>query len=210
MGTENEVTLDPRDAAQRRTLLQVLALNAGLSGGLLATGLAASSSGLIANALDNASDAVVYAISYFAVTRPQRWKTLAASISGILLLVMSLGVLADAIRRFVSGGEPIGTVMMVMAVVAATVNALCLKLLAHHRGADVNLRAAWTFSVNDFLSNFGILVAGGLVMALGRQWPDFAVGLAIAAVAAAGGVTILRDAARSRNAADPHSEHPHG
>lgn len=208
--TDDEVALDPRDAAQRRTLLQVLLLNAGLSGGLLVTGLAADSSGLIANALDNASDAAVYAISYVAVTRPPRWKALAASASGVLLLVLSIGVMADVARRFAGGGEPMGPAMIAMAFVAAAVNALCLKLLARHRGADVNLRAAWTFSINDFLSNFGILVAAALVIALGRNWPDLVIGLAIAAVAAYGGITILRDAARSRGgAADSHSGHSH-
>lgn len=72
------------------------------------------------------------------------------------------------------------------------------KLLAGMRGEGVNLRAAWTFSVNDFLSNFGIVVAGALVWVRGRTWPDLVVGLIVAVVAGYGGVEILRDAARSR------------
>ena len=197
--------LTAKQESQRRRLLQVLLLNVGLSAGLLVAGVAANSSALIANALDNASDAVVYGLSYFAVGGPQGRKATAATVSGILLLVLAGGVVADVIRRFVAGVEPLGLVMIGMAVVATAVNALSLKLLATDRRTDVNLRAAWTFSINDFLANLGIVVAVVLVHLLGRNWPDLVVGLAIAGIAAYGGVEILRDAARTRRAhAHPH------
>ena len=189
-----------KQESQGRRLLQVLLLNVGLSAGLLVAGIAANSSALIANALDNASDAVVYGLSYFAVARSQRRKATAATVSGILLLVLAGGVVADVIRRFAAGSEPLGPVMIGMAVVAAAVNALSLKLLARDRRDDVNLRAAWTFSINDLLSNLGTVVAGVLVQLLGRSWPDLVVGLLVAGVAASGGVEILRDAARTRRA----------
>lgn len=201
MTPTQEIAATERNAAQRRTLLSVLLLNVRLAVGLVVTGLWADSSALIANALDNASDAGVYGISYYAVARSPRWKTVAATVSGVLLIVLSVAVVADVVRRFAFGAEPFGPAMIGMAVVAAAVNGLCLKLLARDRRADVNLRAAWTFSVNDFLSNFGIVVAGVLVYPLGRTWPDLVVGFAVAAVAAYGGVDILRDAARSRRVA---------
>jgi len=59
---------------------------------------------------------------------------------------------------------------------------------------DVNLRAATTFSFNDFISNGGILIAGVLVLWLGTNWPDLLVGFATAIIAIKGGVEILRDA----------------
>lgn len=202
MAEDDEPELDPRDAEQRRTLRQVLLLNVGLALGLVVAGLWAGSSALLANALDNFSDAAVYALSWLAVGRSPRWKSTAASLSGLLLMGLALGVVADVARRVHSGPEPVGPVMIGMAVAAAAVNALCLKLLASHRGGDVNLRAAWTFSVNDFVSNLGIVVAGVAVLLLGRSWPDLVVGAAIAAVAAYGSVDILRDAARERREED--------
>ena len=60
---------------QRRTLLAVLILNALLAVGLGFGGLAGDSSALLANALDNASDAAVYLISFLAVGRALVWKT---------------------------------------------------------------------------------------------------------------------------------------
>ena len=186
------------DDSHRTTLLKVLALNLGLTAILVVGGVLADSSALIANALDNGSDAVVYAISYFAVVRSIRWKAAAATLSGILLILLALGVIAEVVRRFTSGAEPIGAAMIGMAVLAAAINAWCLKLLAAIRSEGVNLRAAWTFSINDFLSNAGIVVAGAMVWMLSHNWPDLVVGLIVAVVAGYGGVKILRDAARSR------------
>lgn len=155
------MTGDPQPR-ERRTLLYVLLLNIALTVALAIGGYVADSSALIANAVDNASDAAVYGLSYIAVGRPERWRTAAATLSGVLLLLLAVGVVIEVIRRFTSGAEPIGGAMIAMAIVAAAVNAGCLRLLAGVRKENVNLRAAWTFSVNDFLSNFGIIVAGAL------------------------------------------------
>lgn len=194
------LSMEPSNAdlsLERRILWQVLLLNAALSAGLAVAGVLGDSSGLLANALDNASDAVVYVICLLAVGRSQRLKRLAAIASGVLLLVFAAGVLADAARRAVTGSEPVGLAMVGMSVAASVVNLLCLWLLKPIKTRDVNLRAAQTFSVNDFVSNLGILVAGGLVAWTGRAWPDLVVGVAVAAFAAKGAFEIIGDARRT-------------
>jgi cobalt-zinc-cadmium efflux system protein len=90
--------------------------------------------------------------------------------------------------------------MMVMALVAAGVNLLSLVLLRRLKNPDVNLRAATTFSFNDFMSNGGILIAGAVVMWTGQNWPDLVVAVAVAAIAAYGGIEILRDARQEAEA----------
>ncbi|EKY24476.1 cation efflux family protein [Brevundimonas diminuta 470-4] len=157
-------------------------------------GLFAESSALLANAADNGSDAIVYLISFLAVGRAMAWKRGAARLSGIMLLVFAAGVLIDVGRRWIVGTEPVGWTMMGLAVIAAVVNLICLMLIRRQGGDDVNMRAAETFSFNDFASNGGILVAGGLVMALNQAWPDLLVGLIVAAIALKGGLDILKDA----------------
>ncbi|OYX13674.1 MAG: RND transporter [Brevundimonas diminuta] len=164
------------EAVQRRTLLVVLVLNAALFVGLGVGGLLADSSG------------------FLAVGRAMIWKTRAAWLSGIMLLIFAAGVLADVARRWIVGTEPVGWTMMGLAVVAAVVNLICLMLIRRQDSDDVNMRAAETFSFNDFASNGGILVAGGLVMALNQAWPDLLVGLIVAAIALKGGLDILKDA----------------
>ena len=113
-------------------------------------------------------------------------------------MLLAAGVVVDVIRRFSTGAEPIGGAMIAMAIVALAINAWCLRLLASVRKDNVNLRAAWTFSINDFLSNFGIIAGGLLVWWLGRTWPDLVVGAAVAAMAGYGGIEILKDARASR------------
>ncbi|QLQ11998.1 MAG: cation transporter [Brevundimonas sp.] len=179
-----------QDQRQRGTLLLVLVLNFGLFLALGVAGWLADSSALLANAADNASDSAVYLISFLAVGRAPRWKKTAATMSGVLLLLFAIGVLADVGRRWLMGTEPIGPTMMVMALAAALVNLWCLKLQKVDSD-DVNMRAAETFSFNDFVSNGGILVAGGLVLWLGQAWPDLIVGALVAAMAAKGAFEIL-------------------
>ncbi len=181
-------------ADERRTLWIVLFLNAGIAVAFLIAGVTADSSALLANGLDNVSDAAVYGLSLIALGRAPKWKVRAATASGVMLLVFAGGVLLDVGRRYLEGSEPIGVTMMLMSAIAAIVNYACLKLLQRIRRPDVNLRAATTFSFNDFISNGGVLIAGLLVWWLGMNWPDLVVGCATAIIAVKGGIEILRDA----------------
>jgi len=188
---------------ERRTLWIVLILNAGISAAFFLVGLSSDSSALIANGVDNLSDALVYLLSLIALSRGAVWKTRVAVASGGLLLLFAIGILVDVGRRYLYGSEPIGSAMMAMSAVAAAVNYICLRLLQRLENPDVALRAATTFSFNDFISNGGILVAGGLVLWLGGNWPDLIVGVLTAFVAIKGGIEILKDA---RDEADQRAE----
>ncbi|MBU2339771.1 MAG: cation diffusion facilitator family transporter [Alphaproteobacteria bacterium] len=190
----SETNLDLGSAEKRRTLWIVLWLNIAIAVGFFVTGAIGDSNALIANGLDNTSDAVVYGLSLFALTRSRVWKRGAARVSGVMLLIFAVGVVLDAVRRFLEGSEPAGIMMMAMAAVAAVVNLLSLYLLKKLKNRDVNLRAATTFSFNDFVANGGIIIAGVIVLFTGANWPDLVVGIAVACIALYGGVEILRDA----------------
>tara|TARA_R110000782_G_scaffold203598_1_gene292137 strand:+ start:7511 stop:8119 length:609 start_codon:yes stop_codon:yes gene_type:complete len=179
---------------ERRTLWIVLLLNGAIAAGFFVSGLFADSSALIANGVDNLSDTAVYALSLIAMSRGKAWKTRAAVASGVMLLIFAGGIMLDVGRRYIQGSEPIGPTMMIMSAIAGMVNYACLRLLQRLKEPDVNLRAATTFSFNDFISNGGILIAGLLVLWLGSNWPDLLVGLATAVIAIKGGIEILRDA----------------
>ena len=181
-------------SAERRTLWIVLLLNAAIAAGFFMTGLIGDSSALIANGVDNLSDTAVYALSLIALSQGRTWKTRAATVSGVMLLIFAVGILIDVGRRYIQGSEPIGPTMMVMSAIAGVVNYVCRCLLQKLKQPDGNLRAAATFSFNDFISNGGILIAGALVLWLGTNWPDLLVGLATALIAIKGGIEILRDA----------------
>jgi cation diffusion facilitator family transporter len=189
-----QADLDLGSTEKRRTLWIVLWLNVVIVVGFLVTGYFGDSNALLANGLDNSSDAIVYGLSLLALSRSRTWKRGAARFSGIMLLLFAVGVIVDAIRRYFEGSEPIGGMMMTMAAVAAVVNLLSLYLLKRLQNKDVNLRAATTFSINDFVSNGGVLLAGIVVIWTGANWPDLLVGIGVAGIALYGGVDILRDA----------------
>ena len=186
--------VDVGSPEKRKTLWVVLWLNVAIAIGFFAVGYFADSNALLANGLDNSSDAIVYALSLLALTRSRTWKRGAARFSGIMLLIFSAGVIFDAYRRFVEGSDPGGILMMAMAFIAGMVNIYCLRLLQKMENKDVNMRAATTFSFNDFISNGGIIIAGIIVMLTGTNWPDLVVGIAVACIALYGGIEILRDA----------------
>lgn len=190
----SETDLDLGTADKRRTLWIVLWLNVSIAIGFFATGVVGDSNALVANGLDNSSDVVVYALSLLALSRSRKWKRAAARFSGGMLLLFAVGVLADAVRRFLEGSEPGGLLMIAMAAVAAVVNLVSLQLLRRLQSKDVNMRAATTFSFNDFVANGGIILAGVVVLITGANWPDLVIGAAVACVALYGGVDILRGA----------------
>ena len=186
--------IDIGSVEKRRTLWIVLWLNVAIAIGFFVVGYFADSNALLANGLDNSSDAIVYALSLLALTRSRVWQRGAARFSGIMLLIFAAGVIADAVRRYREGSEPGGFMMLAMAAVAAVVNLICLRMLQRTEDKDVSMRAATTFSFNDFIANGGIIIAGIVVMLTGANWPDLVVGVAVACIALYGGIQILRDA----------------
>jgi len=201
MTGKDEDHLDPHDTAERRTLWWVLSIN--LAQAVLAgvVGFWALSTGLLGAALDNLADAGVYAVSLYAVGRTVVAKARAADLSGVLLLLLGLGLLFEVVRRFFSGEEPIGLAMIIVAAANAAANLINLRLLQRHRKHGVHMKASWIFTTNDMLSNTGIVVSGIAVMILGAAWPDLLIGLIIASLVLRGGVQILREARKARTAA---------
>jgi len=125
----------------------------------------------------------------------------AATASGMLQLALGFGVLIEAVRRFIGGGEPIGVAMMAMGLIALIANSFCRWLIAKHKGGDVNFRASYIFSANDVIANIGVIVSGLIVKLSGSQIPDLVIGILIAGVVIRGGVKILRMASSTEQEA---------
>ena len=119
---EAEIRLDARNVAERRTLRWVLGINFVQVFVAGTVGIVADSTGLLGAALDNLGDAAVYAVSLYAVGRTAVAKARAANLSGILLIVLAFGLLAEVLRRNFAGAEPIGLVCIVTALANASPN----------------------------------------------------------------------------------------
>lgn len=177
---------------QSTTLWLVLAVNAFMFVAELIAGWLAESTGLIADSLDMLADALVYAISLYAVGRTHRAELRAARVSGVFQLLLALGAFGEVVRRAIAGSDPQSPWMMGTAAVALGANVLTLLLLARHRTGGAHMRASWIFSTNDVLANLGVIVAGALVLWTGSAVPDLVIGGLIAALVLSGAVRILR------------------
>ena len=191
---EGEIELDASNAAERRTLIWVLAINflqvivAGV------VGVIADSTGLLGAALDNLGDAGVYAVSLYAVGRTIVAKVRVARLSGLLLIAFGLALFVEVLRRFFVGAEPIGLAMIVTALANAALNVVCLKLLRSHRDRGVHLKASWIFTTNDMLATAGIVASGAAVMFFASPLPDLIIGLLVGGIVLKGGWNILKEA----------------
>lgn len=189
-----EIQLDASNAAERRTLIWVLTINFLQVVVAGSVGVAADSTGLLGAALDNLADAGVYAVSLYAVGRSVLAKSRVATLSGALLIVLGLALLAEVLRRFFVGAEPIGLAMIVTAIANAATNLVCLRLLRSHRKQGVHMQASWIFTTNDMLANVGIAVSGAAVLLFSSPLPDLFIGLIVGAIVLKGGWDILKEA----------------
>jgi len=186
--------LEAKNGEERRVLVTLLLINAGMFVLEMAFGIFAQSTALIADALDMLADAAVYGIGLYAVGRAIRHKVRAARVSGVLQMLLGLGVLFEVIRRFVTGSAPEPQIMIGIGVLALIANSVCLALIAKHRDGEIHMRASWIFSRNDVLANLGVVIAGVLVAAIDSYLPDLIVGGVIAAIVVSGGIRIIREA----------------
>lgn len=187
--------MEARNELERKTLRLVLGINAFMFIFEMALGLLAQSTGLIADSLDMLADATVYAISLYAVGKSDVLKVRSAKLSGFAQIFLSMLVLADVLRRFILGSDPVSAMMMGVGVIALAANVACLQLIAKHRDGGVHMRASLIFSKNDVIANIGVIVAGALVWALGSRYPDLVIGSVIAIIVFRGGLQILKEAA---------------
>ena len=191
---------------QRSTLLLVLWINAVLFVIEGAAGVLASSTALLADALDMLGDALIYGFSLYVVSGDALWKARAAALKGWVMLLFGVAVLGQAVYKVIVPELPYYPTMGVVGTLALVGNAWCLWLLWRHRFDDINMRSVWLCSRNDIVANVAVLGAGAAVWVLQSRWPDIIVGLAIAALFLSSSFYVLRAAARERRAAMKSSE----
>jgi len=192
-----ETKADP--AGQRKVLLIALGLNATMFFVGIIAGLAAQSTGLIADSLDMFADAASYGIALSASSRGASFKAKAARLSGAMLLVLGIGVLVDVLGRSVAGSTPVSGIMMGVASISLLVNATVLYLLGKHRDDGVHLRATWIFTRTDVIANAAVIASGLIILLTGFRIADLVVGGAIGIYIIREALEILREA---RNAVE--------
>jgi Co/Zn/Cd efflux system component len=183
-------------------LLWVLWINAAMFLAEGTAGLLASSTALLADALDMLGDALIYGFSLYVVSRGVLWKARAATLKGWIMFLFGIGVLGQAVYKMLMPALPHYPIMGLIGALALAGNAVCFWLLWRHRAEDINMHSVWLCSRNDIIANVVVLGAAAAVWALHSGWPDILVGLAIAVRFLSSAVRVLREAAKERRAAD--------
>lgn len=186
----------------RRVLIIVLAINSAMFFIEFGAGIVARSAALMADSMDMLGDALVYAVSLYALDRSARWRAGAALFKGGFILVLGLGVLVQIAMKILYGVPPSSTIMLVFGAIALGANLICLRLLWRFRTDNVNLSSTFECSRNDVIANSGVIAAAGGVALLDSPWPDIAVAVVIAFL-------FLRSALRVTAQAWPQYRHPH-
>jgi len=190
-----EVTAD-YTARQRRVLRVVLWINGTMFLVEATAGMLAHSTALLADSIDMLGDAIVYGFSLYVVARGPAWQARGALLKGSIMAAFGAGVLCEVIMKFIGGVVPVAETMGAIGTMALAANVVCLALLWPRRTDDVNMRSAWTCSLNDVAGNAGVLLAGAGVALTSQAWPDIIVGLLIAALFVISAVGVIRDARR--------------
>lgn len=180
-------------ADQRRVLIVVLVINAVMFGVEFVAGMIAGSAALMADATDMLGDALVYAVSLFALSRGDRWKARAALFKGILILLLGIAILVNVAIKLTSGVPPSSTLMLIFGAMALVANLACLALLWRFRGQDINMASTFECSRNDVINNVGVLAAAGAVAAFGSPWPDILIGGLMAVIILRSAVRVLKE-----------------
>ena len=166
-------TPDPHrgNAAYKRVLWTVLAINAVMFAVEIAAGVAAGSASLQADALDFLGDAGNYVISLAVVGMALRYRALAALTKGMTMGIFGLWVVGTVIWHAIMGTVPEPITMGVVGVAALLANAACAGLLYTYRDGDANMQSVWICSRNDVLGNLAVLLAALGVFGTGTGGP---------------------------------------
>lgn len=190
---DDDHNLSADTAKERKMLWIVLLINAGAFLLEFITGFIARSMGLVADSLDMLADALVYALSLYAVGRAASSKKRIAGISGYLQLALAVFGMIEVVRRFIGQEEtPDFGLMIGISVIALIGNAISLYLIQQAKSKEAHMQASYIFTSNDVIVNIGVIIAGALVYFTNSKIPDLVIGAIVFVIVARGAFNILK------------------
>jgi cobalt-zinc-cadmium efflux system protein len=168
-------------------------------------GVSANSVALISDAVHNLSDvlalAAAWAASVLASRQPtgrytyglRRSSILAALGNAIALLVVTGGVVWEAITRLFAPESIQGMTIIVVGAMGIAINGGTALLFMADRGSDLNVKGAFQHMAADALVALGVVVAGGMIMLTGWLWLDPLVSLVVSAIIVITTWSLLRE-----------------
>jgi len=183
-----------------------LTLNLAIVVGQATFGVLANSLALIADAGHNLADVLALILAWSAIALSRRTPTLhrtygwrrstilATLVNALVLILVTLAIAAQAVRRLADPSPIAATTVIWVAAGAAVLNGLVAALFMAGRERDMNIRGAFMHMAADAALSFGVVLAGCVILATGWVWLDAVTGLVIGAAILAGTWGLLRDA----------------
>lgn len=192
-GFEDDDSLSGDTQKERKMLWIVLLINAGAFLLEFVTGFIARSMGLVADSLDMLADALVYALSLYAIGRAASSKKRIAGISGYLQLALAVFGMIEVLRRFLGQEEaPDFGLMIGISLIALIGNGVSLYLIQQAKSKEAHMQASYIFTSNDVIVNIGVIIAGVLVFFTDSKIPDLVIGAIVFVIVARGAFNILK------------------
>ena len=182
------------DGALDKRLWATAALNVAITLAEFVGGLLAGSLALLSDAAHNLSDVVAIVVAILARRlgrRPptvrhsyglKRVEVLAALLNAVTLIAVTALIAREAVLRLLHPEPVVQGIMLVLGLVALSVNVGSVLLLRRHDKGDVNVRGAFLHMAQDALASLAVVVAALFAHTAAGPYVDAAVALLVGAV----------------------------
>lgn len=169
------------------TVLNVLITVVEIIGGIVSGSLA-----LLSDAFHNLGDSFSIVLGYFAqriANKPETSKStygyrraeiLAAMVNATFLVIISIFLIIEAIKRLQQPAHINGEVMLVVAVIGLLANLLSAILLHQGSHDNLNVKATYLHVLSDALSSFAVIIGGLILTFVNIPWLDPLLTIAVA------------------------------
>ncbi|HWI29955.1 MAG TPA: cation diffusion facilitator family transporter [Microbacterium sp.] len=125
----------------------------------------------------------------------RRAEVFGALANGVILIVLSVGVAWEAVRRLIEPGETevAGGLMLVVATVGLVANGVAMWLLSRAQRGSINVRGAYLEVMGDLIGSAAVIVAAIVIVTTGWMPADTIASLFIAAMIVPRAIGLLRE-----------------
>jgi cobalt-zinc-cadmium efflux system protein len=192
--------------SQRRRLSILLALNVLMIAALVVVGVTAHSLGVLAAGGDYVADSLAILLGIIAVTvrdrvgPHSRAPTIVAGVNGGALLIVTVAVTWEAVRRLLHGTPEVhGLPVLIVSAVTTAVMVVGALVLGRDAGReDLHMRSVLLDTSSDALTSAAVAVSGLIIfLAHGFYWLDSVLAVVIGLIVGVGAVRLLRDVIRA-------------
>ena len=123
----------------------------------------------------------------------QRAEVLAALANALILIVISVVIFTEAVRRFGAPPEVQTDIMLFAAILGAVANLVSLVILRTAQDDSLNVRGAYLEVLGDLLGSVAVIIAAAVIMLTGFQAADTIASVLIALMILPRAWSLLRD-----------------